>query len=392
MTRRGAGSRCIALVCGLLRGAWLPGTAWLPQAQISLPSGTKANVNGLTLTLDTQWVEGRGYRPVRIDVTCTQPTTVDRTLEIELGSRRVADAQLHYDPPGDRNSGRHGQRLDDHLGAPIGPDAIRLARRLGRRPASGRLIDQELLRRRRSFWRLEHGRNAGATVRHHEASRSVETGVPGRSPSNRGGRPLPNTTGVSSASQVATFIERTPSELVENWIDYTSLDVVFLSLADAQSLAQTRPKAWRALADWTRAGGNLCVYGVGDDWHGLEAIETLLQAPATPQKAAQPKRGFNEPDKQFWGRRISQGSVPLEQQTERANEQEASTNSDSSDDQPDADAPTNSPPSAAVQPDTASAPPGVRHRPRLDPRRKTAIACRAAVPNRRRRVPSFGNP
>ena len=52
---------------------------------------------------------------------------------------------------------------------------------------------------------------------------------------------------VNNVAQVATFALTPPTQLVENWINYSSLDVIFLSLADVENLAAARPKVWQAV-------------------------------------------------------------------------------------------------------------------------------------------------
>jgi hypothetical protein len=62
------------------------------------------------------------------------------------------------------------------------------------------------------------------------------------------------------------------------------------------------------LRRWTCAGGNLCVYGVGDDWHGLKAVDRWLQCPADAEQAGQPHPGWNEPARELSGKKLRLGS------------------------------------------------------------------------------------
>ena len=51
---------------------------------ITTPVGPRPTVNGLAMTVASNWAEGRGYRPYEVTVTCTPPSPVDRSINIEL--------------------------------------------------------------------------------------------------------------------------------------------------------------------------------------------------------------------------------------------------------------------------------------------------------------------
>ena len=61
--------------------------AAMPGETGALHAGT---ANGLRVTIDTRWLHGAGYRPVRVHITPVTPTTADRTLSIEV----LLDAQF----------------------------------------------------------------------------------------------------------------------------------------------------------------------------------------------------------------------------------------------------------------------------------------------------------
>jgi hypothetical protein len=100
----------------------------------------------------------------------------------------------------------------------------------------------------------------------------------------------------SRAADVVLFDERTRDQLPRYWINYSGLDLVFLSLADARELAANRPDVWQAINEWTRSGGNLCVFDAGSDWGGLEELERLTNTPAGAA-AGQKYRGWEAPSK-----------------------------------------------------------------------------------------------
>jgi hypothetical protein len=84
------------------------------------------------------------------------------------------------------------------------------------------------------------------------------------------------------------------ADLPERWIDYSSLDIVVLSIDQLSEIAKAHPAACRAILDWTRAGGNLWVTGVSPQagrgvpgtpdqapWERMAELDQLLAAPSS---------------------------------------------------------------------------------------------------------------
>ncbi|HYW78375.1 MAG TPA: hypothetical protein VE890_02325, partial [Thermoguttaceae bacterium] len=109
----------------------------------------------------------------------------------------------------------------------------------------------------------------------------------------------------SGAPMLPTAISRPAKELSENWIDYTTLDVVCLSLEQLTSLDEPQR---RALLQWTYAGGNLWVYGTGEQWERLEQLDGLAGLPSMPPEE-QPDK--TDPDTSSTGER----SLPVENES-----------------------------------------------------------------------------
>lgn len=80
----------------------------------------------------------------------------------------------------------------------------------------------------------------------------------------------------------------TPEDFSEGWINHSSLDVIGISLADLAGLAESRPAAVQAIRDWTFAGGNLWVWGVGEQWAKVAELEKLLGMSPQPLSAEIP--------------------------------------------------------------------------------------------------------
>lgn len=258
-----------------------------------------ATGGGLSLTVDTRWPDGPGYRPVRVQLASVGLATADRRLSVEV---------LRL-----RSGGREGYDLrvvrDVDLPAGSGPVAATIAV-----PQLDRPHDFEVNVRENG--ELVPGLSAGTSdhasfytsasfegfpsvlvVGDKSANASGLASVPSVQEHN-GSQPSPPIQ-ISIVprpnSALPTAAQLSASELPDRWIDYTNLDVVCLSLDELAGLAKTRPEAFRAVLDWVAAGGNLWVYGVGDEFPRIGELEDLLGlAPGSKDKASEPAaRGWN---------------------------------------------------------------------------------------------------
>jgi hypothetical protein len=222
------------------------------------------------MTVDSRWVGGGGYRPVRVSVTPTRPVKADRTLMLEFLLRRG----WHYRYEGDRF------RVVQFVEIPAGSRV-------------GQPIEATVSIPQTSGWdeyevnvfedgKLESGlchvgsMGVGPDWQLEEAlPRMLFVGV--GSPDTRG---IASALGPIEESgyvlPLPTAIARRISELPARWIDYTNLDVVCLSMRQAAALKAGRPEAFAAVLQWTRAGGNLWVYAVGEGFSDLTELETLV--------------------------------------------------------------------------------------------------------------------
>ncbi|WP_145050788.1 hypothetical protein [Lignipirellula cremea] len=66
------------------------------------------------------------------------------------------------------------------------------------------------------------------------------------------------------------------AELPSEWLGYTTLDMIFISLADTRLLQEQYPEKWDAICRWVSAGQTLMIYGVGDDFAALSEIDLSL--------------------------------------------------------------------------------------------------------------------
>lgn len=67
-----------------------------------------------------------------------------------------------------------------------------------------------------------------------------------------------------------------PNELPDRWRDYSSLDLIVISLPDLEELTRDYPQRWEAIRRWVGTGPTLVVYDVGKKFQRLEALDKLL--------------------------------------------------------------------------------------------------------------------
>ncbi len=291
---------------GVLLSTIYLGTAWSARAQLvtgSTVTNTDAT-NGLAVTIDTRWPGGHGYRPVRVEVKSLAPAIADRSLLFELRC-----LSLHSE------SG--SMEVKQYIDLPAGVDRVQASIAVPEQFQVGSfecdVFEDGRFRRALS---VKKGTGAGWSIGYQgweETSPAVL--VVGDQPADLtnwyelfpsfiNARNWPG--GVVSANPAGSPPTAMPypaawtlaeAQLPNRWLDYSGIDIVCLSLPQAESLAKNHSATWTALTRWTAAGGNLWVYGLGSDWQGLSQLEKLLQLPELPAGDDALKRGWTSPTK-----------------------------------------------------------------------------------------------
>jgi hypothetical protein len=277
-----------ALILALLLAASGRTTFAASGASITLPllAPGQTNTTGLTLTVDTTWVDSSGYRPVRIELkSTTGPVTADRVLTIRIRPKQYYSAndsviatQIIEIPAGTTKAT-----------ATISVPAI----------SAWGMFDLDAIEDGQPIEQLSIGTNNLA---------ASFSGTFGGAPKGDTGSPVilllngENTSLASSLSSINLQLEGisvggaspqlpTPSappgsiptiapitglsDLPTNWIDYSGLDVVFTSLSKLAVLKDSNGAQYAAILDWVNSGGTLIVYGIDSDWSSLERLSSL---------------------------------------------------------------------------------------------------------------------
>lgn len=240
---------------------------------ITSVSSAAAGPSRVTLNIDTYWVDGPGYRPVRVQATASQAATYDRTISVEFRAdadySRLFDivVQQEFVLPAGATSGSMT------IAVPSYQPWVRVAWDIW--------IDGEHMPEMSTDGTT--GPAGDRSTWHFRSPRvlSIEHGKRGPDP---------------------TAIRMSPAQLPQRWIDFTCLDIIYLNAELLPDLVQNYPEAWQGIRRWCSSGGNLFVHNLGPLRGGsrkrkpgadLEALEKALEINKAHAKnwQATPERG-----------------------------------------------------------------------------------------------------
>lgn len=311
--------RAATVIVLLLLAVGAPSALADAGGTIELPSGGKPK-HGLRLTVDTRWAAGLGFRPVRLTLATASgsPSPGDRRLQVTLklngmgssGQRTRGEILL---PQGAssattwliapctrrwwllgievREEGRLLKDLSNEL-LTISTNATPLSFRQGHSRAlfvdgdAPGLADRDRLAQ---LWKRQTPRPTHRLPDPRGfANWQFPSGLQGVTSAANARRGAFNLTPTLDDRQILAELVSLPSveilppaELPKSWLAYGGVDLIFLSLDEADQIRQQQPRLWDAFRQWTAAGGNLVVYGLGYGYERLDELESLLElAPA----------------------------------------------------------------------------------------------------------------
>jgi len=265
-------------------------------APITLPmlGPGQTNSTGLTLTVDTTWVDSSGYRPVRVELkSITGPVTADRVLTIRFRPKQYYSAM---------DSVTATQVIEIPAGASKAAATISV-------PALSPwgLFELDAIEDGQRIDQLSIGGSSGA---------ASFSGTFSGAPKGDVGSPVilllngENTSLASSLQSinpqleiisVGSTVPTAPvppgsapmvgpisglSDLPTNWIDYSGLDVILSSLAKLAVLKDQNTAQYAAIQNWLKSGGTLIVYGIDSNWGSLERLNSLADGDSKDKSAS----------------------------------------------------------------------------------------------------------
>ncbi|MEM6330940.1 MAG: hypothetical protein AAF790_11910 [Planctomycetota bacterium] len=250
-----------------------------PQPKrLRLPKNT-SKTTGLMVTIDTRWSEGYGYRPVRFEVTSPVPSTTDRTLQLRF---RAHDWRLSRQDAG---------AAEKTIVLPAGQTSIETTLAVPKLFTwyfvSWEVIvdgvkDKALSREPEKF--TQHPTfdfDAFVMLR---PTRRGSSGVAGLS-NALGLMQRMTQFGRAEGGFGGLTLALVEKPLPEDWLLYTSLDVVCMSADELMAAAEDHPAAFDALRRWVRTGGALWVEQTDRGFEKAAEVSELLGLGAGPRFA-----------------------------------------------------------------------------------------------------------
>jgi len=323
----------VAAICGGL--AWPDGQLARAGggAVVTLPLPKSKTPTRLRLDIDTRWVDGTGYRPVRVRVSplLPGPSPADRKLQVTLSPRgwyaaASGSCTATVELP-------QGQRFAE---ATISVPQLEFWNSLDVTVSEGGRICRDLSANRvgipvRNYYNWSEAAPSvlivsedappltfSSTQRSLPRSNSGSNNVgPERMPDFRalaGRLPMSYWNGmvdermfdISQATDDFQLLRLLndlprievlpPASLPDRWIDFTCVDVILLSFDQLQQLIASDPEKWKAIREWLATGPLLVVSGMGADYARLGELEQRMGLLPVEDEDAE-FAGWREPSK-----------------------------------------------------------------------------------------------
>ncbi len=210
----------------------------------------------LSLTIDTRWSQNYGYRPVEVTIRSPKPVTADRAISIRLNIRTGWRGLMKVD-----------QEFTLLKGSTSATATI--------------AVPQYQMATPFYWWdvRVDGVKDNDLSLKKEDAYGVMQSGYSASSGASflamtikSGQRSL-----VAPNSMEFEVLSLAAAEFPRRWIDYTCLDAITLSLDELVFLQELNPEAFQSLRRWVRAGGQLWVNDVGDEFQRLPELCKLLQ-------------------------------------------------------------------------------------------------------------------
>lgn len=320
------GSRLTVLVTLVLLAATVAQAGYADTLHLPLPG--KRIRNFARLEVESRWVSGNGYRPVKVTIFNMPPgpTVSDRDFRVRLTPGTVYGGPTHHveveaiiDMPEGSTQGTAWVAVPQsfqwqHIDIEVGEGGRRIPelseKRLGLNNSnypgnnaylesmpSVLFIDSDTPSQRMRDSLVAQFRSAGsasvtAPTFNLPDLRLWQSLVP---QVQNAWNPTPAPSVISPMTARANDVEvlsivsqndkieiLPPGELPDHWLHYTCLDLVVLTLDEALALQKSHPAQWKAIQTWATAGATLVITGVDENFQRLGELEKLLKLPTEP--------------------------------------------------------------------------------------------------------------
>jgi len=257
---------------------------------VSLPAAVpgktpqQAATAGLLLTVEAQGLQGLGYRPVVFRFTALTPSPADRSLTVEFatyyqfGLNQAVRVTEQVEIPANATSATLTLSVPqtvswDRYGVKVWEDGQALEELSVDNTGFGNRYFNESVPRilvvgpyTTELWGLL------AAVDQQQVNANQNN--PGNS------------------TPTSTLVEG--QHLYDQWLNYTTFDIVVAPWNQLEDVIKNHPTAWQALRRWVSAGGNLVVFSPTDDWEWLRGFESVAQPPADVDWAEGARPAFDD--------------------------------------------------------------------------------------------------
>ncbi|MCH2130149.1 MAG: hypothetical protein MK179_13455 [Pirellulaceae bacterium] len=302
--------RC-SIVGGLL--LWHTADLWAANGNVTtLPTNPQKSKSGLEFTVDSRGISANGYRPIVIHFKNRPavPAIADRRLEVLLRpnvrSSRFGEADVTVSHTVEISEGNLGVRKtmlvpQSQFWSSLGVEVYERGRQWKELSQAITVAGNNTYSEAIPTILIV---DADAPVRDQRRSVQNQAGMAqsknlpdvgvlyqclpdpsGAGTPWSGGPSSPNSRLSQGSGDVSTlqnvkgldaFELLHPSELPSNWLEYSTVDMVFILFDDLQQLIDKDTARWTALRSWLAAGPTLCVYGLGANYEFLEELESLV--------------------------------------------------------------------------------------------------------------------
>ncbi|NOY29348.1 MAG: hypothetical protein GXP28_03975 [Planctomycetes bacterium] len=211
--------------------------------------------SGLRIDIDTTWVGNRGYRPVQVTFSSAKPLVADTQITVRFHACFWSNKQRSIAVEQDLEMPQGASEVSVTLLVPKHVDWYGYGWEVW---VDGKK-DKQLMSPTTGFNQANAGGGQYAAL-------ILQNKIKG---------PLATMPIPPSLAQIDA-LSPSFSQLPEKWIGYTSLDMVIATTDDLEQWRKNFPERLVEMLRWVRAGGNLWVFGVGEEYEKLARAEASL--------------------------------------------------------------------------------------------------------------------